>query len=112
MISTNAMVLLGFGYIMTVVKTNQLSVLVFTLFINALIIQWYLLIQGFWVQVFSGFRKDLHIPLSEKLLIKACYCVVSNLISLMAVFGRINPTEILKVSLIHTVGYALNEQIV
>lgn len=55
------MVLIGFGYLMTALKTNNLSALVYTLFVNALSIQLYILFQGFWAQIFSAFKQDFYI---------------------------------------------------
>jgi hypothetical protein len=57
----NGMILIGFGYLMTAIKTNNLSALIYTLFVNALSIQFYILFQGLWSQVFSAFKKDFYI---------------------------------------------------
>ncbi len=38
--------------------------------------------------------------------------MVSGLVSLACVIGRINPTEIIKMSIIHVATYSLNEHIV
>jgi Ca2+/Na+ antiporter len=57
----NAMILIGFGYLMTAIKTNNLSSLVYTLFVNALSIQIYILFQGFWSQIFTAFKKSFYI---------------------------------------------------
>ena len=45
-------------------------------------------------------------------MIRGSYCVVSGLISLACVIGRINPTEIIKMSIIHVTTYSLNEYLV
>lgn len=43
---------------------------------------------------------------------KGCYCIASSLISMAAVVGRINPTDLIKLAIVHAAGYSLNEQIV
>ena len=46
------------------------------------------------------------------MLIRSSYCVASALISLTAIIGRLNPTDLIKMITIHILGYALLEQIV
>lgn len=102
------MILIGFGYLMTVLKTNNLSSLIYTFFLNALVIQIYILVQGFWGQIFSGFTNNFYIYIDSKLLIKASYCVVSCLISLGPVIGRVSPTDLIKLTVVFTATYSLN----
>ena len=54
---TNVMMLIGFGFLMTFIKTYALSALTYTFFINAVVMQLYVLIQSFWIRVFLGFTK-------------------------------------------------------
>lgn len=106
------MILLGFGYLMTTLKHNNLSALTYCLLCHTIVLQLYLLIQAFWSQIFTAFKMDFYLPLNEQLIAKACYCVASSIIALAAVIGRVNPTELIKMGLIHVVGYTLNEQII
>ena len=46
------------------------------------------------------------------MLIQACYAVASALISLSAVIGRLNPTDLVKFVTVHVIGYGLVEQVV
>lgn len=50
----NVMMLIGFGFLMTFVKTHQWSALSYTFFINAIVVQLYILLQPFWHRVFHG----------------------------------------------------------
>ena len=50
----NVMMLVGFGFLMTFIKKNSWSALSYTFFINAVILQLYLLLQPFWNKVFEG----------------------------------------------------------
>ena len=59
--SINVMMLIGFGYLMATLRTNSFSGLAYTLFVNALSLQLYVLFQGFWNQIFSAFKKDFYI---------------------------------------------------
>jgi len=44
----NVMMLIGFGFLMTFVKNHSWSALSYTFFINAVIVQLYILLSGFW----------------------------------------------------------------
>ena len=57
LLSINFMLLLGFGFMMTVVKNYWFSSLVYTLLVMVISLQLYILIRGFWVQVFSLFSQ-------------------------------------------------------
>lgn len=47
----NLMMLIGFGFLMTFVKSHQWSALSYTFMINAVVVQLYLLLQPFWHRV-------------------------------------------------------------
>ena len=59
----NFMLLLGFGFLMTVIRTNSLTALTYTLLVMALVMQLYILLFGFWSQVFSLFAKEFFVLL-------------------------------------------------
>ncbi len=44
----NVMMLIGFGFLMTFVKNHSWSALSYTFFINAVVVQLYILLSGFW----------------------------------------------------------------
>lgn len=48
----NVMMLIGFGFLMTFIKNHTWSALSYTFFINAIVVQLYPLLQGFWSRVF------------------------------------------------------------
>lgn len=50
----NAMMLIGFGFLMTFVRRYAWSALSYTFFINALVVQLYILLSAFWHRVFDG----------------------------------------------------------
>ena len=49
----NVMMLIGFGFLMTFIKTHTFSALSYTFFINAIVVQLHILLSNFWVKVFS-----------------------------------------------------------
>ena len=50
----NVMMLVGFGFLMAYIKNYSWSALVYTFFINAIIVQLYILLSDFWGKVFHG----------------------------------------------------------
>lgn len=44
----NVMMLIGFGFLMTFIRTHSWSALAYTFFINAIIVQIYILFKAFW----------------------------------------------------------------
>lgn len=107
----NVMMLIGFGFLMTFIKNHSWSALSYTFFINAVIVQLYLLLQPFWHKVFHGHWSE-KIEILEMNFTAASYSVAAVLISFGAVLGRVGPLELLIMGLVEIVGYTLNEQIV
>ena len=50
----NVMMLIGFGYLMVFIKTHAWSALTYTFFINAFVVQQYILWQQFWHKAFKN----------------------------------------------------------
>lgn len=50
----NVMMLIGFGFLMTFIKSYSWSALAYTFFTNAIVIEFYLLISPFWHRVFDS----------------------------------------------------------
>lgn len=107
---TNVMILIGFGLLMTFIKTYSLSALSYTFFINAIVFQLYLLLAPLWSNVFNGFPNDKNIYVSQFLITSGAYCVGSVLIAFGGIIGRVGPTQILVASMLQAVAYAFNEQ--
>lgn len=105
------MMLIGFGFLMTFVKNHSWSALSYTFFINAVVVQLYILLAPFWHKVFKG-HWDEKIFIVEKSFTSASYAVAAVLISFGGVLGRVGPLELLIMGLVEVVGYTLNEQIV
>lgn len=66
---------------------------------NAVIVQLYFLLSGFWERIFVG-GWDRKIYIQEKSFTAASYSVASVLISYGAVLGRVGPLEFLIMGLV------------
>jgi ammonium transporter Rh len=87
----NVMILVGFGFLMTFIRSKGWSALGFTFFINAVIFQLYILWEGFWHKVFHNHFGELEIKITIVTLIKCSFAVASVLISFGAIIGRVSP---------------------
>ncbi len=86
--------LIGFGFLMTFIKSHMWSALSYTFFINAIVVQLYILLNGFWKRVlhhgFSG-GSGFYIEIEEQTFTAASYAVAAMLISFGGVLGRVGP---------------------
>lgn len=106
------MMLIGFGYLMADSKTTSWSAFSYTFFMNALCMQLYILLNGFWHRVFKGGWDDHFIYIKEQTFTLALYSAASMFVNIGCTIGRVGPLEILIMVLFHAVGYAINEVIV
>lgn len=109
----NVMILIGFGFLMSFIRSKAWSALGFTFFTNAIVFQLYILWEGFWHKVFhGGFDEERYIRLDIVILIKASFCVGSVLIAFGAMIGRMGPLELLILGVVMSIGFTLNEAII
>ena len=108
----NLMMLIGFGFLMTFIRTNSWSALAYTFFINAVVVQLYVLFQPFWAKVLSEEWNEPKITLLENSFTAASYSVASMLIAFGAILGKVGPFELLITAVIGVFGYCLNENLV
>lgn len=110
------MIVIGFAYLMTFIKNHSISALVYTFLINAIVVQFYMLLTNFWFKaVFNKFTDDpieKYVGVAVIDLINACGCVGSVLISFGGVIGRVGPKDLLLMSIFHVFAYTLNEVLV
>ena len=106
---TNVMMLIGFGFLMTFIRTHSLSALSYTFFINAIVMQLYILFNAFWKRIFNGFSNEgEYIFINQNLITMSSYCVASVLIAFGGIIGRVGPKQLLIVAIIQTFIYSLN----
>ena len=108
-LDVNVMMLVGFGFLMTFIKRHAWSALSYTFFINAVVVQLYILLSAFWHRAFAEHWKgNKIIYIEEKTFTGASYSVASMLIAFGALLGKVGPLELLIMSLFGIVGYTLN----
>ena len=110
------MVVVGFGCLMAFIKGYSISVLVYTFFVNALIMQVYPLLNNFAIRIiFNYWSSDViegKINVTIYTLLGCCGCIAAQLIAYCAVLGRIGPKDLFIMSNFCMVGYCFNEVIV
>lgn len=109
----NVMMLIGFGFLMAFSKSFSWSAVTYTFFMNAVLIQLYILLSNFWKRVIiDGFNSsNYYIYINEETFTFALYSSASMFINIGVSIGRVGPLECLVMSLVHIVGYSLNEVI-
>lgn len=107
----NVMMLIGLGLFMAYSRSFSWSAICYTFFIQAILLQLYVLLLAFWKRVIvDGFNSsNYYIYINETTVTMALYSVASMLVSLGAIIGRVGPLECLIFSLVHIVGYTINE---
>ena len=106
------MMLIGFGYLMTFIRSYAWSAIAWTFLINAFVTQYYILFAPFWEKVLHHGFSDFLISIDIVFLIRCSYSVASVLISFGGLLGRVGPKDILLIGTIHMIGYTLNETLV
>jgi ammonium transporter Rh len=106
----HVMIFIGFGYLMTFLRKNGYSSVGFTFLIGAFVIQYHQLVGGFFHQVFAG--HGLHkIQLSLESLILSDFAAGAVLISYGVLLGKVSHFQILVMSVLEIIFFALNENI-
>jgi len=88
----NVMIVVGFGFLMTFIRTHSWSALAYTFFINGIIVQTYILLKSFWQRIFNGFASEgFYIKVGQVLITESSYAVASALIAFGCLIGRAGP---------------------
>ncbi|XP_055840845.1 ammonium transporter Rh type A [Episyrphus balteatus] len=99
----HVMIFIGFAFLMTFLRKYGYSATGYTLFLAALIVQWAILVKGFF-RMESG-----HISLSLGSIIDADIAAAVPLISMGALLGRTTPIQLLFMALFEVALFAVNE---
>lgn len=102
------MIIVGFGLLMAFMKTYAYSALSYTFLINAVVMEIYILFNGFWNKVFNGFTSR-YIIVDQNMITLSSYCVGSVLIAFGGFLGRVGPKQLLIFGVIQSCVYAFNE---
>ncbi|XP_049639899.1 ammonium transporter Rh type C [Suncus etruscus] len=100
----NAMIFVGFGFLMTFLHRYGYSAVGFNFLLAAFGIQWALLVQG-WLHSFE----NGHILLGVENLINADFCVGSVCVAFGAVLGKVSPLQLLLMTLFQVTLFSVNE---
>ena len=106
-----AMLLLGFGYLMTFLKTYGLGAVGFTMMLSILSMELNIVVE-FAVRYLSGANGEdtaWPLPVSMATLIDAEFAAATLMISFGAVIGRASPLQMIFVCLSQSVWYAVNK---
>lgn len=102
----HVMIFIGFGFLMTFLKSHSWTSVGVNFIIGAWTIQWSILCIGFWKAVITNTWTNL-IELDIKAFIDADFAAGSNLIAMGAVLGKINFMQYIVMSTVQTLFYAL-----
>ena len=105
-----AMLLLGFGYLMTFLKTYGLGAVGFTLILTALAMQMNVLVEyGMKAAYYEEERQQWPMDVSMMTLIDAQFAAATLLITFGALIGRTSPMQMFVLLLVQSICYAFNK---
>ena len=104
------MMLIGFGFLMTFIRSYAWSAISYTFFINAFITQAYPLLYGLWAKVFANDWSGPGVTLTWDIttLILCSDAVAAMLVAFGGVIGRVGPRDLLIIAIFNVIGYSLN----
>ena len=105
----NVMMFLGFGFLMTFLRSHAWTSIGLNFLISVLVIQVYILSSGFWTCVINNEWELIQVNIET--LVLANFCVASVLIAFGGVLGKMSPFQLMAMALCQTFLYALNEAI-
>ncbi len=100
---------IGFGYLMTFLKEYGMGAVGYTMMITVVGIQWALFTELFFKQLYDGEVKPYRFDIIS--FVEALYAVAAILISFGGVIGKLNPFQILLMTILELVFYSFNNQI-
>ncbi len=108
------MMLIGFGYLMTFLKRHRFSAIGYTFMIVVLVVQWNILVTGFYTYVLSrnGLSTISYIYVGFPQLVLGLFSSASVLISFGVWIGKVGPEQLLFMSLLHVLFYTTNSYII
>lgn len=104
-VSVHVYTFLGFGLIVTFLKRYCRGMLVHTLLIGAVVIQWATLLQG----LFTLKSMTLHLNLMR--IVNADFAVIAVLVTMGAIIGKCNSLQLLVCAAMETIFFAGNEAV-
>jgi ammonium transporter Rh len=105
---------IGFGYLMTFMKTNGLGAVGFTMLITAFGLQWYVFCESFFKQIYHSSASASWTPVDFTIysLMDALFGVSAVLISFGAIIGKVTPLQLMVMTIIELAMHALNYEFI
>eukprot|EP01059_Diplonema_ambulator_P001649 TRINITY_DN113_c0_g1_i6.p1 TRINITY_DN113_c0_g1~~TRINITY_DN113_c0_g1_i6.p1 ORF type:complete len:488 (+),score=193.20 TRINITY_DN113_c0_g1_i6:45-1466(+) len=110
---THVMIYIGFGFLMTFLKKYGLSAVGFNMLLASIMLQWTILVVGFWHRVFKMDGHTFHdrIQLTVASLVGGDFGAAAVLITFGALIGKAGPAQLVVLGLFEIFLYGLNESI-
>ncbi|XP_025968614.2 ammonium transporter Rh type B isoform X1 [Dromaius novaehollandiae] len=96
--------LVGFGFLLAFLSRYGAGSVAINLLVAAFAIQWAILIQGFFYSFLNG-----KIYMGGQSMVSADFCAGATLVSVGAVLGRVNPLQMLLMTLLEVILFTVNE---
>jgi len=110
-IGVEIMMFIGFGYLMTFLKWYGLGAVAFTMLITAIGIQWDLFTESFFDQAMNSHYEWEPVQFGMYHLLDALYAISAVLISFGALIGKINPLQLLVMTIIELALHSINYKV-
>jgi ammonium transporter Rh len=106
----HVMIFIGFGMLMLFLKKYAYSSISYTLLVAIVVIQWHILVDGFFENSFAGEWGMIKVSLTNLILADFASAVV--LITFGACLGKVTkPSQLLVIALLEIVFFSINEEI-
>ena len=107
----HVMIFIGFGSLMTFLRSYGFSSLTLNFLTGVYAIQWGILVTGFFHLAFDDSLGSHKVPLNVAQLVEGDFAAAACLISLGACLGKTSPTQTLVMVTFKLIFYALNFQV-
>lgn len=104
------MIFIGFGMLMLFLKKYAYSAITYNFMLSIIVIQWHILVNGFFHNAFLGEWKKIHLSLTEFILADFASAVI--LITFGAILGKVTkPSQLVVIALLEVIFFSINENI-
>merc|ERR1719478_1423851 len=106
------MIFVGFGFLMTFLRKYGHSSVGLNFLVAAFTMQWHLVVNGFFEQLFAGLGHEWHkIGLTLGKLLLADFSAAAVLITFGALLGKVTPLQLMAIAFLEVIFFNLNEQV-
>lgn len=103
----HVMILVGFGFLMTFLARYGFSAVGFNFMITAFVIQWSILTNGFWHNLYEDHWEKIGLSITN--LITSDFTAGAVLITFGGLLGKVSPLQLLIIALIECIVFGGNE---